>query len=528
MKKKRERFRAALLLLLLLAGIFLRIGSEGIAFAAGGSWPSPPADIQSNGAILIDSDSNAVLYAKNEHEHYFPASITKVLTAVVVLEHVKNLDEKLTFSSSATSGNLEANSTVIGAVPGDKLSVRDCLYSLLLHSANDCANALAEHVAGSNEAFAELMNQKAAELGCTDSHFMNPSGLDNPEHYTSCADMAKILQYAIKNPTFRQIDSTQVYTHAPISKYPDIGAKENTIYAHHHMMRRAYRDFYNGVFAGKTGYTMTAGNTLVTACKRNNMTLICVILNGHHSQYSDTRKLFDFAYDNFSSIPISKSDSPYASLQNNLKVDGIPLVNALELSIGESDHITLPKDVEFQELDSSLSYELSEREKSDGSIARVDYRFQDHTVGIAYVKLLDRSENAGGDTAEDAVNAAEAFTESMPGTIRSERSGEEESTVAGQLSRENRRSQAPLIFDKKGGRIIVQKPILRVLAILLAIVLILLLAFLILYLYQRQEEFTRKRRRSRMLKHTRDLTREQKARRDLMLGKRSGRNKRRF
>ena len=214
-------------------------------------WPTCPENIESEGAVLMDANSGTVLYAKNEHNHYFPASITKVLTAIIVLEHVDNLETKISFSSAATKDNLEANSTVIGAVPGDKLSVRDCLYGLLLHSANDCANALAEYVAGSNSAFAEMMNEKAKEIGCTDSHFTNPSGLNNNEHYCSAMDMAKIMQYAIKNPVFLQIDATQAYTHAPIIKYPDAGAKENTIYAHHKMMRKSYREYYEGVFAGK-------------------------------------------------------------------------------------------------------------------------------------------------------------------------------------------------------------------------------------------------------------------------------------
>ena len=199
-------------------------------------WPQCPENIEAEGAVLLDANSGTVLYAKNEHNTYFPASITKVLTAIVVLEHVDNLETKISFSSAATKDNLEANSTVIGAVPGDKLSVRDCLYGLLLHSANDCANALAEYVAGSNAAFSDMMNEKAKEIGCTDSHFTNPSGLNNKEHYCSAMDMAKIMQYAIQNPIFLQIDATQAYTHAPISKYPDADSKENTIYAHHKMI----------------------------------------------------------------------------------------------------------------------------------------------------------------------------------------------------------------------------------------------------------------------------------------------------
>ena len=120
-------------------------------------WPQVPFSLNSEGAILIDADSNAILYEKNSTTAYFPASITKVLTAILVLENCTNLEDKVTFSYAAVNGNLEPNSTIIGAVPGDKLSVRDCLYCLLLHSANDCANALAEYIAGSNEKFAELM-----------------------------------------------------------------------------------------------------------------------------------------------------------------------------------------------------------------------------------------------------------------------------------------------------------------------------------------------------------------------------------
>ena len=184
------------LLLILLLGFFSAPSFPSYA----DSWPSCTENIEAEGAVLMDAKSGTVLYAKNEHAHYYPASITKVLTAIVVLEHVENLETKITFSTAATKDNLEPNSTVIGAVAGDKLSVRDCLYSLLLHSANDCANALAEYVAGSNSAFAELMNEKAQAIGCTDSHFTNPSGLNNAEHYTSAMDMAKIMQYAIQNP----------------------------------------------------------------------------------------------------------------------------------------------------------------------------------------------------------------------------------------------------------------------------------------------------------------------------------------
>lgn len=478
-------------------------------------WPTCPENIESEGAVLLDANSGTVLYAKNEHNHYFPASITKVLTAIIVLEHVDNLETKISFSSAATKDNLEANSTVIGAVPGDKLSVRDCLYGLLLHSANDCANALAEYVAGSNSAFAEMMNEKAKEIGCTDSHFTNPSGLNNNEHYCSAMDMAKIMQYAIKNPVFLQIDATQAYTHAPIIKYPDAGAKENTIYAHHKMMRKSYREYYEGVFAGKTGYTMLAGNTLLTACKRGDTTLICAILNGHNSQYRDTKKLFDFGFSQFVSYPVEKNDSRLLALESNFNVDDIPLIKTLHFTIGKSDHVCLPKEVPFQDVASSLSYDLTESEKAEGKIAKLLYSYNNIHVGTAYIYLEDEEKDKENKNLPKTNLKKE---ESIPKKISIELKKEEKGNENAESTAE-RQKNAPIIFDKKAGKIIIQKPIVRLLQILLLLSILTVLIFILVYLFQRREEFQRARRRKRMLKHTKDLSREQKARRDLLLEK---------
>ena len=405
--------------------------------------------------------------------------------------------------------------------------MRDCLYGLLLQSANDCANALAEYIAGSNEKFAELMNQKAAELGCVNSHFANPSGLNNPEHYTCAADFAKIMQYAIQNDTFRSIDATQVYTHAPINKYPNADAPENTIYAHHHMMRRSFSDYYPGVFAGKTGYTTLAGNTLVTACERDGMTLICVILNGHNSQYRDTRNLFNFGYDHFQSLEVATADESYNKLASNLKVDGIQLVNTLDFTIDASNHVTLPKNESFDSVQRSMRYDLSDKEKADGSFARVDYSIDDRSLGQAYIRLTDDSA-AKAAASQDAAVMEAKVQETVPETIQlSEKTVEDtKPKVAGQLPQESTANHAPIVLNREKGRIELPKPIVRVLLILAVIALIAGLVFGIYYLLERREEFLRSRRRKRMLKHTRDLTREQKARRDMMLNSRTGRRKR--
>ncbi len=519
-EQQRPCLRRALCLLL---SLFLCLVQALPARAA--DWPTLSATIEAEGAILIDADSGAVLYGKNEHTAYYPASITKVLTAIVVLENVTQLDDMVTFSFAATNTNLDTNSTVIGAVAGDQLSVRDCLYSLLLHSANDCANALAEYVAGSNAAFAALMNEKAAAIGCTDSHFMNPSGLNDSEHYTSCADMAKILQYAIQNPTFRQIDSTQVYTHGPIAKYPE-GDSHNTIYAHHRMMRKSYSEYYPGVFAGKTGYTMAAGNTLVTACERDGMTLIAVILNGHNSQYRDSKALFDFGYDQFSSPSVSEKDNAYTAIGNHFSVDGISLVDALEFSIDEKYHVTLPKAADFSEAESSLSYDLTDAEKADGSVARIDYRFAGRDVGHAYVQLLDRSEEREAG-ARDAAAVEAKVQETVPETIAVDKAQQDDADKAGAGTDDAADGHMPVLLDRDSGRIVIRKPLLLALLVLSGIAAAALLIFLLIRLIAWLREARKKHRRNRLLRHTRELTREQKARRDMMLKKRKAKRRRR-
>ena len=207
--------KATLILLVLLTLIF-NFTVNSYAYV---DWPGNVA-AASEGAILMDADSGAVLYGKNIHEHYFPASITKILTALIVIENC-NLDDMVTFSKNAVY-NVEAGSSSAGIDVGDTLSVRECLYAMLLQSANEAANALAEHTAGSIEEFARLMNEKAASLGCTDSNFVNPSGLNNPDHYTSAYDYALISREAFKNPTLTEIDSATYYNLPPTVRVPII------------------------------------------------------------------------------------------------------------------------------------------------------------------------------------------------------------------------------------------------------------------------------------------------------------------
>ena len=368
-----------LLSILLCAAILLVSVPAGTSYAAV-SWPSG-VTIEAEGGILIDANSGTVLYGKNIHETYFPASITKILTAYVILKYC-DLDETVTFTHSAVN-TLEPGSSILGARVNDQLSVRDCLYALLLQSANEVANALAEHCSGSVEEFAVLMNQEAQALGCTDSNFANPSGLNNPNHYTSAHDMALISQAAFKNPTFAEIDATLYYDvpAGQLQQYPD-GWR---YYMHHRMMKKNDSNYYSGILGGKTGYTSLAGNTLVTCAERDGLKLIAVILNGHQTHYSDTKALLDFGFENFQSVAVADQDSTYQNIENDLSIGGIFPDETIKLSVNPDSYITLPAGAAFADVTSTLEYDLDDS-APEQAVARIDYAYGDKIVGQAWLE----------------------------------------------------------------------------------------------------------------------------------------------
>ena len=245
--------------------------------------------ISAEAGILYDVTNGRVLFEKNADEKLAPASTTKLMTALLVLEKA-NLDDKVTFSKTAVT-NLESGAVKIGLVEGDQVSVKDSLYALLLKSANEVANGLAEHVSGSISVFAELMNARAAELGCTNTHFVNPNGLNSDQQYTTCRDMAKIAAAAFANKTLCEIDSTLSY------KFPATkAAAARTITPGHKMLYPNDSRYYAGIVGGKTGYTSKAGNTLVTCVEKNGVRMVAVILKSKSTHYEDTKKMLDYGY----------------------------------------------------------------------------------------------------------------------------------------------------------------------------------------------------------------------------------------
>ena len=403
-----KRMAAFFLCLALFTG-----GFSGTA-AAAPEWPSN-VSIQAESGIVMDAETGTVLWGQNIHNQYFPASITKIMTALIVIESC-SLDETVTFSHNAVF-NVESGSSNAGINEGDQLSVKDCLYALLLKSANEAANALAEHVSGSTEQFAELMNQKARELGCIDTHFANPSGLNNPEHYTSAYDMALIARAAFSNPVFEEIDSTTYYKLPPNSINPE----GLTIYPGHKMLKKSTPFYYPGIIGGKTGYTTLAGNTLVTCAEKNDMKLIAVILKGTTPQYwTDTKRLLDFGFENFVSVKAAEHETTYTSVISDLSFGGLSIDKPEALILDPNCRITLPKTADFADADAMLSYDIS-ADDPPNTIAKIYYSYNDRQIGCTYLEINEKlfgTPAADSEAAQAALKGSE--NESVEGSDAAE------------------------------------------------------------------------------------------------------------
>lgn len=351
---------------------------SGTVYAAP-DWPDG-VNVSAEGGIVIDADTGVIIYGKNINETYFPASITKILTALIVIENC-DLDEVITFSHNAVY-NVESGSSNAAMDVGDQLSVRDALYVMMLKSANEVANALAEHAGGSLEGFSVLMNNKAAELGCKNSHFVNPSGLNDPNHYTSAYDMALISRAAFQNETFVEIDSTVSYAIPATKRNPD----GLTVSPGHRMLKKNNSLYYPGIIGGKTGFTKLAGNTLVTCAERDGLKLITVVLNGYQTHYDDTKAMLDFGFEYFKSVNISDGDTRYSALANDLTIAGLPAANLSLLSIQKNQTVTLPKGAEFTDATSNITYDLP-ADVPAGAVARISYQYGSHDIGFAYLMV---------------------------------------------------------------------------------------------------------------------------------------------
>ena len=263
-----------------------------------------PKQLNSRRYAIYDRASGTCMYGKNENKQTAMASTTKIMTAIVVLENCKNLDEVVTISAKAAG----TGGSRLGLKKDDQITVNDLLFGLLMRSGNDAAVALANYTAGSVENFADMMNKKAQELGLINTHFVTPHGLDNPNHYTTAFELAKLADYALKNSVFATIVKTK-YVTIKINNQPKELKNTNELLL----------GDVEGVYGVKTGFTGNAGRCLVTSVKRNNMDLIIVVLGAdtRKDRAKDTLKLIDYAFQEFKMKSIEETAQEEYELWKN-------------------------------------------------------------------------------------------------------------------------------------------------------------------------------------------------------------------
>ena len=295
---KKKLLSKSCLAFLLSLSLILSVFSPVQAAEFPSSWPQAPEIAEETG-ILMEATTGQVLFDKEMDEIRYPASTTKIMTALLILENVKDLSQTVTFTDVITPDLAPGNST-INAQVGEQLTVEECLYGIMLASANEVCTQMAVYVAGSVENFVSMMNKRAAELGCENTHFVNANGLPDPNHYTTAHDLARILAEAIKNEDFCKISGSASYTIPPTNMTPYSRNLENS-----NALIKEGEYHYEGVIAGKTGHTEAAKNTLVTAASRDGMTLVCVVLRSDgENRFIDTVSLFDYGFNNFHLSPL--------------------------------------------------------------------------------------------------------------------------------------------------------------------------------------------------------------------------------
>lgn len=334
-------------------------------------WPEGPT-VESPCVILMEMSTGTVLYEKNSTEQNYPASITKILTTLIALEN-SDLNEIVTFSTEAID-NTEGSG--IARDYGEQMTMEQCLYAVMLSSANECAYAVAEHVGGTVVNFVDMMNAKVQELGCKNTHFVNPHGLFDENHYTSCYDMALIAKAAYENETFRIITGTARYTIPPTNKHEEETALLNhneMLYPWQHLKYR-----YEYCTGGKTGYTDVARTTLVTFAEKDGMKLVCVVMHTESpSQWIDSTNLFNYVFDNFQLFNIANNETSYDTSEA-IEV-GTLNNNKAFVDIDDEACVVLPKTTEFADATSQITYDANDTDV----VGTITYTYAGKVVGSA-------------------------------------------------------------------------------------------------------------------------------------------------
>lgn len=328
-------------------------------------WPQGP-NVYAASAIVMDMDSGAILYAKKADDQHYPASITKLLTTIVALENAE-LTDIVTFSEDSIN-ILSWDDAHIGMKPGEQICLKDALYAVLLASANEVSYAVAENVGtkmgGGYDTFIEEMNQRAQELGCTGSNWVNPNGLHDEQHYTTAHDMALIASEVYQKEEFRTIMETLEYRIQPTN----LTEEERVFQQNHKMLWEDSTYYYEYCTGGKTGYTDQSGTTLVTMAENGTLRLAAVVLVDYGvDAYTDTRAMFDYVFGNFEKVTVADKETN----------------GYIESFQDEDAYVVLPEGIEFSQLECEITANEDDSER-EGTVV---YTYEGQKVGSAQVTL---------------------------------------------------------------------------------------------------------------------------------------------
>ena len=337
-------------------------------------WPQA-SDISSTAAIVMETSTNTVLYSKNADQALYPASAVKVMTCLMALEN-SSLDDQVTMTATGVSGVTDGGAN-ISAQLDEVFTMEQCLYAIMVASANDIALQVAEHISGSVEDFVAAMNTRAQELGCTNTVFTNPTGLPDENQHTTAHDMALIMEAALATDTFRTIAQTTSYT-IPAT---NVSGGDRVLTNNFTMINSSSDSYYEPCIGGKEGYTEASGSTLVCEASKNNMKLVCVVLNGASGVTDDEAiALLNYGFDNFT--PLTLPDDDFNRLSGGTVI--VPAGTG-------ADALT------------------TEDSSSDGQITR-QYYFGGTPVGTAILENVEQQTDDAAATGQKNMEAAQNFS----------------------------------------------------------------------------------------------------------------------
>ena len=344
------------------------------------NWPVGPV-VGAESAILIEAETGTVLYAKNIHQKEYPASTTKIMTTLLATE-LCELDEIVNFSHDAVFDNPPGSSGIAMDV-GQALTMEQCLNAILIRSANEVAFAVAEHITGTTDwtVFADIMNRRAAELGALNTHFNNPNGLPDENHYTTAYDLAMMGRAFFDNEMLCQISLTRRMEIPASDRLPQTKLELNSMQI---IPGGTYA--YEYIVGCKTGYTNAARSCLVSCAEKDGLRLICVVLRDEAPyQYTDTIALFEYGFSNFQKINISQTDTKYNIENTGLFYSGNDILGSSHslLTLDREDYIVFPQTASFEDLESVVSYDTGDQNQA----ASITYTYHDVALGSVGVNF---------------------------------------------------------------------------------------------------------------------------------------------